>query len=406
MRVRDRIVVKPALAMLVLCVVGTAATATGTPSFVGVAVQDEDAGAWAKSASDALADELVKRGVRDARGGDDSDDMPMGVRDAGPSDADLKEARNRFLRGEFEDAARKAQRLTEAFEKTEPANPRADWQRWFDAHMVWAMAKWRLNDKDEAERIAMRALTVRPQAPVDESLVPPKQMRVIESMRTKLQSTKVELTPTGAVLVDGLPADEPIRVTSGEHWVAAEGDTSTITLIDCRKNCEAGGGGQPRATELLARVAKKQLPTTREAGAHVVVGVAFRDDDGNALALVELKKGRVARAVATRSLKKLPALAKALMSSGRDGWLEDDEKAAAPRETLFTGAATDGGTTRRLDDPIDEEEGSSIVPWVVGGVVVGVVVLAGGGVLTWYLLSNDTPTTTKLRVDSSKLVVP
>jgi hypothetical protein len=368
--------------------------------FIGVVGREPSASAWADDLEDKLAVELAKKGVRDGRAAAGK----TNTSDAKQLEKALDKARTSFLRGEFNDAATTAKELIQRFETSRVADTKANWQPWFDAHMIWSAAERRSNQDKEANRISRRALVVQPRLPIDPSLVPPKELDSVEALRTKVQNELVTVTASGPIILDGVLMDEDAQVPAGEHWVALPGDVSSARRLDCRTDCQAGPLSGLQADKILAKLGTRELPAPKDCGAQTIAGVAMAHEEGHVLALVLLDHGRVSRVVATQSSKRVAAVAKAVVATANDGWVDSPTPKDGPRSLVF-GAPKPAAVVRRLDDPppAEVDDGGSVWPWVVGGV--GAVVVAGAAVgVTWYVLQQEAANQgTVVRIDSSRL---
>lgn len=145
--------------------------------------------------------------------------------------AGAKQARERYLEGDFAGAVEVAERVHAAFERNAAyTTDVGDWNAWADAQATRAVALGKLGNEADSDAVWSALAVVRPTYMPDKGFVPPRHVARFQALRDALlkdatiavtidPAAKNELLFDGRPVVPGVTLD----VIAGHHWLGSSG---------------------------------------------------------------------------------------------------------------------------------------------------------------------------------------
>ena len=145
--------------------------------------------------------------------------------------AGAKQARERYLEGDFAGAVAVAERVHAAFESNAAyTTDVGDWNAWADAQATRAVALGKLGKEADSDAVWSALAVVRPTYMPDKGFVPPRHVARFQALRDALladatiavtidPAAKNELLFDGRPVVPGVTLD----VIAGHHWLGSGG---------------------------------------------------------------------------------------------------------------------------------------------------------------------------------------
>jgi hypothetical protein len=152
--------------------------------------------------------------------------------------AGAKQARERYLEGDFAGAVAVAERVHAAFESHAAyTTDGGDWNAWADAQATRAVALGKLSQDADSDAVWSALAVVRPTYMPDKGFVPPRHVARFQALRDALlkdatiavtidPAAKNELLFDGRPVVPGVTLD----VIAGHHWLGSGGAGRAIDV--------------------------------------------------------------------------------------------------------------------------------------------------------------------------------
>lgn len=145
--------------------------------------------------------------------------------------AGAKQARERYLEGDFSGAVAVAERVNAAFERNAAyTTDVGDWSAWADAQATRAVALGKLGKDADSDAVWTALAVVRPTYMPDKGFVPPRHVARFQTLRDALlkdATVAVTIDPAAKneLLFDGRPVVPGVTldVIAGHHWLGSGG---------------------------------------------------------------------------------------------------------------------------------------------------------------------------------------